>query len=176
MAYLAIRGSGAINGVSRLHGEVSRRLFQPLFPRWPEVEVPVTHVTNGVHMPTWDSADADHLWEAACGKERWRWAMDEIERDFRGVSDTDLWQLRAAARESFGRYVRDRVARQLAERGASDAEVAKAGTIFDPQVLTVGFARRFATYKRPNLLLHDPDRLVRILTNRRATDAARGRR
>jgi starch phosphorylase len=166
MAYLAIRGSRAINGVSRLHGEVSRRLFQPLFPRWPETEVPVTHVTNGVHMPTWDSADADRLWEAACGKERWRWAMDEIERDFRGVSDTDLWQLRAAARESFGRYVRDRVARQLAERGASDAEVAKAGTLFDPQVLTVGFARRFATYKRPNLLLHDPDRLVRILTNR----------
>jgi starch phosphorylase len=165
MAYLAIRGSSAINGVSRLHGDVSRRLFQPLFPRWPEIEVPVTHVTNGVHMPTWDSADADRLWETACGKERWNWAMDEIERDFRGVSDADLWQLRASARASLVGYVRDRLARQLAEQGAPAADVAKAGTILDPQILIVGFARRFATYKRSNLLLHDPDRLARILTN-----------
>jgi starch phosphorylase len=150
MAYLAIRGSAAVNGVSRLHGEVSRRLFQPLFPRWPEGEVPVTHVTNGVHMPTWDSAEADHLWEAACGKDRWRWTMDTIERDFLGVSDAALWQLRTAARESFVQYVRTRVARDT----------------FDPHVLTVGFARRFATYKRPNLLLQDPDRLARLLTNR----------
>ena len=72
MAYLAIRGSGAINGVSKLHGQVSRRLFQPLFPRWPEAEVPVTHVTNGVHTPTWDSAEADRLWELSCGKQCWR--------------------------------------------------------------------------------------------------------
>ena len=68
MAYLAIRGSGAVNGVSRLHGKVSRHLFLPLFPRWPEDEVPVGHVTNGVHMPTWDSAAADDLWTEACGK------------------------------------------------------------------------------------------------------------
>jgi starch phosphorylase len=165
MGYLAIRGSCAINGVSRLHGEISRRLFQPLFPRWPEIEVPVTHVTNGVHMPTWDSADADRLWEATCGKERWRWATDEVERDFRGVSDADLWQLRASARASLVGYVRNRLARQLAEQGASAAEVATADTILDPQILTMGFARRFATYKRPNLLLHDADRLARILTN-----------
>jgi len=71
MAYLAIRGSGAVNGVSRLHGQVSRRLFLPLFPRWPEDEIPIGHVTNGVHMPTWDSAPADDLWTAACGKDRW---------------------------------------------------------------------------------------------------------
>jgi starch phosphorylase len=165
MTYLAVRGSGAVNGVSRLHGEVSRRIFQPLFPRWPEVEVPITHVTNGVHMPTWDSSDADRLWETACGKDRWRGSMAEMERDFRRVGDADLWQLRASARESFVRYVRDRAARQAAEQGASAAEVAKAETIFDRQTLTVGFARRFATYKRPNLLLHDPDRLARILTN-----------
>ena len=71
MAYLAIRGSGAVNGVSRLHGEVSRHLFQPLFPQWPMNEVPVGHVTNGVHMPTWDSPSADDLWTEACGKNRW---------------------------------------------------------------------------------------------------------
>ena len=69
MAYLAIRGSGAVNGVSRLHGKVSRHLFVPLFPHWPEDEIPVGHVTNGVHMPTWDSAAADELWTEACGQE-----------------------------------------------------------------------------------------------------------
>jgi glycogen phosphorylase len=71
MAYLAMRGSGAVNGVSRLHGTVSRHIFAPLFPRWPEAEVPVGHITNGVHMPTWDSAAADAVWTEACGKERW---------------------------------------------------------------------------------------------------------
>src|SRR5207244_2291314 len=65
MAYLAVRGSGAVNGVSQLHGQVSRGIFQVLFPRWPEIEVPVTHVTNGVHTPTWDSVRADDLWEGA---------------------------------------------------------------------------------------------------------------
>ena len=68
MAFLAMRGSGAVNGVSRLHGRVSRHIFGRLFPRWPEDEVPVSHVTNGVHMPTWDSAAADELWTDACGK------------------------------------------------------------------------------------------------------------
>ncbi len=79
MAYLAMRGSGAVNGVSRLHGEVSRQLFQPLFPRWPQAEVPVGHVTNGVHMPTWDSPQADELWTEACGKDRWI-GVDRIPR------------------------------------------------------------------------------------------------
>ena len=116
MAYLAVRGSGAVNGVSQLHGQVSRRIFQPLFPRWPETEVPVTHVTNGVHTPTWDSAAADRLWEATCGKERWRESMTECWRsDVRKVSDSDLWQLRADGRKSLVEYVRKRYARQLAE-------------------------------------------------------------
>ena len=97
MAYLAIRGSGAVNGVSRLHGEVSRHLFQPLFPRWPEEEVPVGHVTNGVHMPTWDSAAADDLWTEACGKDRWLGTTETLERDMRRVSDARLWQFRTAA-------------------------------------------------------------------------------
>src|SRR5260370_1233936 len=71
MGYLAVHGSGAVNGVSRLHGQVSRQLFAPLFPRWPEDDVPVGYVTNGVHMPTWDSAAADGLWTDTCGKNRW---------------------------------------------------------------------------------------------------------
>jgi len=165
MAYLAIRGSGAVNGVSKLHGEVSRRLFQPLFRRWPEREVPVTHVTNGVHTPTWDSMEADRLWEATCGKERWRETMANVERDLRKVGDSDLWRLRSDSRKSLVRYVRHKCAQQCAGRGASPQELAQAARAFDCDTFTMGFARRFAPYKRPNLLLHDADRLVRILTS-----------
>ncbi|MHB1592394.1 MAG: alpha-glucan family phosphorylase, partial [Sulfuricella sp.] len=165
MAYLAIRGSGAVNGVSRLHGQVSRHLFEPLFPHWPTEEVPIGHVTNGVHMPTWDSAEADDLWTEACGKERWLGVTDTLEQDMRHVSDTRLWQFRIAARKSFVEYARERLSRQLASSGAAPETVAEAGHLFDPDVLTLGFARRFAAYKRPNMLLHDPERLLRLLTN-----------
>jgi glycogen phosphorylase len=165
MAYLAVRGSRAVNGVSRLHGEISRRILGVLFPRWPEVEVPVTHVTNGVHIPTWDSADADLLWEAACGKDRWRGALTGIDSAFRRVSDADLWRLRSSARASLVTYVRERLAYQLAKQGASAAERAGVDEVFDVDTLTAGFARRFAAYKRPDLLLSDPDRLARILAN-----------
>jgi len=165
MAHLAIRGSGAVNGVSRLHGKVSRRLFQPLFPRWPEDEVPVGHVTNGVHMPTWDSAAADDLWTETCGKDRWLGTTETLDQDIRRVSDARLWQLRAAAGKSLVEYARERLSRDLAAAGAPPEEVEAAQHLFDPTTLTLGFARRFATYKRPNLLLHDPPRLLRLLTN-----------
>ncbi|MGO9127524.1 MAG: alpha-glucan family phosphorylase [Terriglobales bacterium] len=166
MAYLAIRGSGAVNGVSKLHGQVSRRLFQPLFPRWPETEVPVTHVTNGVHTPTWDSAEADHLWELSCGKHCWHGTLADTEKDIRATSDSSLWQLRADSRKTLIEYVRRLYGCQLATRGASSEDLAQAALILDDNILTLGFARRFATYKRPNLLLHDPARLLNILMNR----------
>ncbi len=165
MAYLAVRGSGGVNGVSKLHGEVSRRIFQVLFPRWPEAEVPVTHVTNGVHTPTWDSAEADRLWESICGKDRWRGTLANMEKDATGVSDPDLWQLRADNRKALVDYVRRLYVRQLATRGASQEDLAQAALILDDNILTLGFARRFAPYKRPNLLLHDPARLINILIN-----------
>jgi starch phosphorylase len=166
MAYLAIHGSGAVNGVSQLHGQVSRRIFQPLFPRWPQIEVPVSHVTNGVHTPTWDSSEADSLWEQTCGKNRWRESMEGMEECVRKGGDSDFWQLRASGRKALVQYARKRYARQLAEQGASKEDVAQAAQVLDNDALTLGFARRFATYKRPNLLLHDPQRLVGILTNR----------
>jgi starch phosphorylase len=165
MAYLAIRGSGSVNGVSRLHGEVSRRLFEPLFLHWPTSEVPVGHVTNGVHIPTWDSAQADELWTEACGKDRWLGTAETLEQDFRRISDTRLWQFRTAASKSLVEYARERLSRQLAASGASPETIAGAKHLFDPNALTLGFARRFATYKRPNLLLHNPARLLRLLTN-----------
>lgn len=165
MAYLAIHGSGAVNGVSRLHGQVSRRLFEPLFPHWPEDDVPVGHITNGVHMPSWDSAPADELWTQACGKDRWLGTTDNLQKDIRSVSDADLWKFRIAASKSFVQYARQRLTRQLATSGATTEEVDSAAQLFNPNALTLGFARRFATYKRPNLLLHDRARLLKLLTN-----------
>jgi glycogen phosphorylase len=166
MAYLAIRGSGAVNGVSKLHGQVSRRIFQTLFPRWPETEVPITHVTNGVHMPTWDSAEADRLWELACGKDRWRGSLENMAKNVSAASDSALWQLRADSRRNLVKYVRRLHVHQLAVRGASSEDLAQAALILDDNILTLGFARRFATYKRPDLLLRDPARLLNILLNR----------
>ncbi|MHB1678554.1 MAG: alpha-glucan family phosphorylase [Sulfuriferula sp.] len=165
MAYLATRGSGAVNGVSRLHERVSQHLFAPLFPHWPANEVPVGHVTNGVHMSSWDSAAADELWTEACGKNRWLGTTEALEQIIRRVSDARLWRFRSDARKSLVEYVRGRFSRQLAASGASAEAVEEALHLFDPNTLTLGFARRFASYKRPNLLLHDPERLLRLLTN-----------
>jgi len=146
MAYLALRGSCQVNGVGKLHGEVSRKIFQPLFPRRPQSEVPIGSVTNGIHVPTWDSAEADSLWTKVCGADRWR-SDRPMADDVRRMTDVDIWQMRTQAR-------------QLAAEGAPSMNVAD---IFKENVLTVGFARRFATYKRPDLLLHDPERLIRLL-------------
>jgi glycogen phosphorylase len=161
MAYLAMRGSGRINGVSKLHGQVSREIFAPLFPRWPEREVPVGYVTNGVHVPTWDSVEADTLWTTACGKRRW--SGDEVcADDVRRLSDEQLWQLRTSARKNLIDRVRVRYARQRTSGYDGPHDLPQ---VLDEHVLTVGFARRFATYKRPNFLLHDAERLIRLLTN-----------
>jgi len=166
MAYLAIRGSGSVNGVSRLHGQVSRQLFSPLFPNWPVDAVPIGHVTNGVHHPTWDSAAADELWTKACGRDRWLGLEENLEQHgIRGVPDESLWQLRTTSTQCLVDYARERLARHYAAAGASAETVEEARHLFDPKILTLGFARRFATYKRPNLLLHDPERLLRLLSN-----------
>ena len=165
MAYLAIRGSGAVNGVSRLHGKSAGTYSPPLFPEWPAVEVPVGHVTNGVHMPSWDSAEADDLWTETCGKERWLGNTNSMGKDIRNVSDVNLWNFRKAASKTFVEYTRKRMSMQLAISGASQELIDGAKNLFDPNALTLGFARRFATYKRPNLLLHNPERLLRLLTN-----------
>ncbi len=165
MAYLAIRGCGAVSGVSRLHGSVSRHMFQPLFPDWPKDEVPVGYVTNGVHVPTWDSAAADVLWTEACGKDRWLGLHQDLEQDIRKVPDAKLWQLRNNSRSLLVEYARERLSKELAISGAPLEACEAAKRLFDPNALTLGFARRFATYKRPDLLLHDPQRLLRLFSN-----------
>jgi len=166
MAYLALRTCGITNGVSRLHGEVSRRIFQDLFPRWPDHEVPVTHVTNGVHVPSWDSPWADEAWTQVCGKERWQGTLKALTGTIlKKMSDEDLWSFCSAERADLVDYARRRLALHLGQRGLPPDRVALSEKVLDPHVLTLGFARRFAEYKRPNLLLQDTERLVRLLGN-----------
>jgi len=165
MANLAIRGSGAVNGVSQLHGKVSRHLFEPLFKRWPTEEVPVGSVTNGVHMPSWDSEFADSTWSQACGKDRWKGDLETLEQDIYKTPDKTLWQLRNNSRSKLVDFTRKRFEQQLRVSGQQNEMIEIAQHIFDPNVLTLGFARRFVPYKRPDLLLHDEQRFIRILTN-----------
>jgi starch phosphorylase len=116
-------------------------------------------------MPTWDSAAADELWTEACGKERWLGTSTTLEADLRRVSDEKIWALRTVSRKSLVDYARERIGLQMGAAGAEREALALVQARLDPGRLTLGFARRFATYKRPNLLLHDPDRLIRILKN-----------
>ena len=173
MAYLAMRGSGAVNGVSRLHGKVSRHLFRPLFPRWPEDEVPIGHVTNGVHMPTWDSAPADDLWTRSLRQRTAGWGPRRPWRqDIRRVSDASLWQFRTAASKSLVEYARERLSRDLAAAGAPPEAVDGAKHLFDPNALTLGIRtplRDLQTTKpaaaRPAATASSPDRFVSVRCN-----------
>jgi glycogen phosphorylase len=165
MAYLAARGSMVSFGVSRLHGRVSRHIFQPLFPRWPVCQVPIDHVTNGVHVPSWDSVQADRIWTAACGKDRWRGMPDELSKSIEALSDAALWAMRGDGRRELVRSVRARLKTHLSRRGLPAEAIARASSVLDPNILTLGFARRFVTYKRPNLLLRNAARFGRLLNN-----------
>lgn len=165
MAYLAMRGSNSVNAVSELHGRVSKHLFSNLFSRWPIDEVPVGSVTNGVHAPSWESEFADSIWTEACGKDRWKGELKTIENEIAKIPDDTLWNFRNQSRNNFVNYARKRFEIQTIVSGlpASITEAAK--NVFDSNTLTLGFARRFVPYKRPNLLLHDPERFIKILTN-----------
>src|SRR5581483_1219041 len=163
MAWLAARGALLSFGVSRLHGSVSRQIFQPLYPRWPTAEVPFDHITNGVHVPTWDSAMADEIWTEASGKERWRHQPEDMDQRIQTVQHEALWAMRGKARQGLVREVRARLTIKLSGRGHPPHIVAAGETVLDPNVLTLGFARRFTDYKRTDLLLFDRARLTRIL-------------
>lgn len=166
MAHLAMRGSARTNAVSRLHGNVSKRLFSELYPRWPETEVPVDYVTNGVHVPTWDSRSADALWTHACGKDCWRGAVDRHRDVMANATDEELWNLRSTERADLVAYAQSRLTAHWARRGPDASAGAEPSDVLEAGALTLGFARRFAEYKRPNLLLRDPDRFARLLSNR----------
>ena len=169
MAYLAIRGSAAVNGVSRVHGEVSRRIFQELFPRWPQVEIPVGHVTNGIHVPTWVSAEAVALWNQGLELQKTNITPVSVSGSIREdalahITDSQLWELRCKQRTKLVTSARKRLASQCAAIGAP-VPAETISNVLNPDVLTLGFARRFAEYKRPTLLLRDPERFARILND-----------
>ncbi|HLT15123.1 MAG TPA: alpha-glucan family phosphorylase, partial [Acidimicrobiales bacterium] len=162
MAVMGLRQAGRSNAVAKLHGEVSREMFADLWPDVPVEEAPITSVTNGVHAPTWTSPEMDDLftryvlpqwWEA--GAERWERLAD--------ASDDEIWRAREQGRERLVAFVRERLRRQLQARGASASDVEWVDTVLDPKALTIGFARRFATYKRATLLLSQPERLKALL-------------
>ncbi|HEX5501046.1 MAG TPA: alpha-glucan family phosphorylase [Thermomicrobiales bacterium] len=163
MTALALRLAGHRNGVSALHGEVSRRMWRGLWPDRAEADVPIGHVTNGVHLPTWVAPPLADLYARHLGP-GWRGDTDaDAWAHAARLPDADLWRLREAARAGLITAARGRLAAQLARRGAPADELAAAARALDPRALTIGFARRFATYKRATLLLRDPARLARLL-------------
>ena len=165
MAVLALRFAGSANGVSQLHGTVSRRLFAGLFPRWPEREIPIGSVTNGVHVATWVSDAMRELWHLCYGEACWDQPDTADWARLDDVPDEALWAARNRERAHLVDWARERLAHHLAQRGETAERVAAAASVLDPDGLTIGFARRFAEYKRPTLLLGQPDRLRRLLTD-----------
>ncbi len=166
MAFLALHTCGQANAVSQLHGVVSRRIFQPLFPRWPEREVPIGHVTNGVHIPSWDSPWADTEWTKLFGKDRWRGDVNALPaKPLERLSDTQLWEMAKQERAHLVDYVRQRLTHQWRNESTPPSCAITNILPLDPNILTLGFARRFAEYKRADLLLRDPERLARLLCN-----------
>lgn len=167
MTVFALKLSAYANGVSALHGEVSRKMWSELWPGLPAEEVPIGHVTNGVHPRTWIGHDMLALFDRFLGprfydepgaKDIW----DRIDR----VSDEELWRTHERRRERLVALCRERLKTTLLRLGLSDSATVKADDALSPSVFTLSFARRFATYKRGNLLLRDPDRLIRLLSNR----------
>ncbi len=164
MTALAIRSAGATNGVSRMHGEVTRAMFAPMWPDVPEPDRPVTSVTNGVHVPTWIAAELAELFDRYLGRD-WLERQDEPEfwTGVLGIPDDQLWAVRQALRHYLFAFVRERARQRWIEEHVGIPRVVAAGTLLDPEALTIGFARRFTGYKRPELVFHDPERLARLL-------------
>ncbi|TAK33318.1 MAG: glycosyltransferase family 1 protein [Chloroflexota bacterium] len=167
MAILAIHLSGFRNGVSRLHGQVSRKMWQSLWPNAPLDEVPIDSITNGVHALTWISGhDIKGLYDIYLGP---RWLEDPTDRKvWEGVMrfpDDELWRTHVRRREHLVSFARRKLQDQLRRQGSMPAEIERAGEALDPEALTIGFARRFATYKRATLIFRHPERLARILNN-----------
>jgi glycogen phosphorylase len=166
MTILALRLSAASNGVSRLHGQVSRAMWRGLWPDVPEEEVPIGHVTNGVHLPSWISRDMDQLYDRYLGP-RWRAEPGDqaIWKRAEAIPPEELWRTHERRRERLVAFARKQLRDQLGRRGGGERESRLAEEVLDPQALTIAFARRFATYKRALLLFRDPERLSRLLNH-----------
>jgi starch phosphorylase len=167
MAVLALTLSGRTNGVSELHGQVSRRMWQSMYPDVPENDIPIGSLTNGIHNPSWISRDMAGLLDRYIGP---RWRTEPIDQEIWDRGDTipgeELWRTHERRRERLVAFARKRLKQQLERRGASRLEIEQAEEVLNPEALTIGFARRFATYKRATLILKDLLRIEKILTNK----------
>jgi starch phosphorylase len=166
MTVLALRLASHSNGVSKLHGAVSRQMWNRIWPGLPESEVPIGHITNGVHFRSWVSLEMNQLYDRYLGP-KWReepadallWQRTET------IPAGELWRTHERRRERLVGYARRRLRQQLMSRGAPKSAIEFADEVLSPDALTIGFGRRFASYKRATLLLRDPDRLARILND-----------
>ncbi len=162
MAVMSLRLAGQTNGVAKLHGKVSREMFSGVWPDLPVDEVPISSVTNGVHGRTWVTREMSDLFERRIGSD-WQEAGADRWGAIESVPDSELWTVRRLHRERLVRFVRHRLKAAGRAKGMSESQVAWADEALDPGVLTIGFARRFATYKRANLLFGDWERLRALL-------------
>ncbi len=164
MTALALRSASAVNGVSRLHGEVTREMWGPMWPDLAPADRPVTSVTNGVHIPTWIAADLADLFTRHLGS-HWLDRHDDpaIWDGVLAIPDDELWAVRQALRRYLFTFMRERARQRWTVEHVAMPRIVAAGTLLEPDSLTIGFARRFAGYKRPELIFHNPERLARIL-------------
>ncbi|HJR60282.1 MAG TPA: alpha-glucan family phosphorylase [Vicinamibacterales bacterium] len=164
MTALALRAAGATNAVSQLHGQVTREMWGPIWPGVPDDQRPVRAITNGVHVPTWISAEMMALFDQHLSP-GWRDGHDDpaIWEQVMAIPDEALWAARNALRNYLFAFIRERARQRWKEEHVSAARVVAAGTLLDPNALTLGFARRFTSYKRPELIFHNPERLRGIL-------------
>ncbi len=166
MTVLALRLSRFVNGVSELHGHVSRKMWQQVWPETPAEEIPISHVTNGIHTRSWLCTEIARLYDRYLGP---RWYEDPTNKTLWDrvdqIPDAELWRSHQRMRERLVGFVRRRLRKQLRNRGANRSWIKQASEVLDPEALTIGFARRFATYKRADLIMSDPTRLSRILNN-----------
>jgi starch phosphorylase len=166
MAVLALKNVARSNGVSRLHQSVSRRMWKRIWPDLPEVDIPIHGITNGIHIPSWISDDMARLLDRYLGR-RWTEDPDNIKiwERINHIPDLELWRTHERRRERLVAFARRKLQEQLQRWGAKKIEIQAAGEALNPQALTIGFARRFATYKRGDLILKDPVRLAAILNH-----------
>jgi glycogen phosphorylase len=167
MALMALRTTANANGVSKLHGEVSRKMWRSIWPEAPLNEIPIGHVTNGIHTRSWISYEMSELFSRYLGPNWIKKPADQtIWQNIKRIPDLELWRIHERRRERLVAFTRDNLSEQLRRRGSPAKEIDAAMEVLNPEYLTIGFARRFATYKRGTLLLRDPQRLKRILTDK----------
>jgi glycogen phosphorylase len=165
MTALALRTAANINGVSAVHGDVTRAMWQPIWPDLPVEQVPVKSITNGVHVPTWIAGAMLELFNKQLGA---NWLDQQDDQAFwdrlADIPDEDLWTTRQILRAELFIFIRERLRQRWASEHVNPIQVVRGGAMLDPHALTIGYARRFTAYKRPELIFHDPERLAKILT------------